>query len=179
MRNQEIVFRVEVRDDLVPVVTEISTDSAIFRIRFSRPLNPLSLRRGATRIMRPDGGGVSFTTLVSLDSKELILVPAATGGQLDLVLENLKRATADEYRCKCGQGNHDENSKLLRPQRNPEYKNSSERFPRRFRFTSTSASRRTTLIERRLEATSEEVNRWVTRNALGSVDPGGWFVYFR
>jgi hypothetical protein len=88
--DQEVAFQVEDPGQQPPSVTEVTTDPAGFRLRFSRGVNPLSLRRGATRILGPDGNSVGFTVLNSLDSRELFLVPTRSSGPLQLVLENLE-----------------------------------------------------------------------------------------
>jgi hypothetical protein len=88
--DQELAFQVETPGQDSPTVTEVATGPAGFRLRFSRGVNPLSLRLGATRIVGPDGSNVGFTVRNSLDSRELFLVPTRSAGPLQLVLENLE-----------------------------------------------------------------------------------------
>jgi hypothetical protein len=87
---QEIAIQIEKDEAGIAAVTEVSSDSGIFRVHFSHPVNPLTLRRKGTRLLKPDGTSVGFTTLTSSDQKEVTLVPDHTDAPLTLILEGIE-----------------------------------------------------------------------------------------
>jgi len=88
--KQEIAFQVARQEDTILEVTSVENVSSGIRIRFSRPVNPLTLRRGGLRLLRSDGTQVNFTLSASLDGTEVMLVPSSHSGALTIVHDKLE-----------------------------------------------------------------------------------------
>jgi hypothetical protein len=86
--DHEIVFQIEPPSAAQPEITSVTADNHGIHVSFSRAVNPLTLRR-KMQLAGPDGQSIDFTTLTTLDAKELILVPAARPWSL-LTLEGLE-----------------------------------------------------------------------------------------
>jgi len=85
----EIAIHVEDAPDEAPLLLTSERTPGGIHLRFSQPINPLTLHGGALRVAQLDGTSVPFSTSISLDGKELIVVPARSTGPLTVTLDGV------------------------------------------------------------------------------------------
>ncbi len=88
--DHEIAIRIPESTGDIPRVTSIDSDAATTRIHFSGPINPITLYRGGLKLLRSDGTSVAFTTEVSQDLQEVVLVPVEQAAPLTPVLDGVE-----------------------------------------------------------------------------------------
>jgi hypothetical protein len=74
--TQELPIRVENEVEDGRGEVEVVQAPGAIRMRFSGPVNPLTVLRGGVKLSAPDGAPVDFTTQTSMDGTVMLLMPA-------------------------------------------------------------------------------------------------------
>jgi methionine-rich copper-binding protein CopC len=88
--TQEVLIEVEKETDDPAGEVAVHQMPGAVRIRFARPVNPLTILRGGIRLLRSDGTPVNFTVQAGLDRREMTLVPATSAGPLTVLLDGVE-----------------------------------------------------------------------------------------
>jgi hypothetical protein len=88
--TEELEILVEWEADAAPGEVAVLRTPGAIRMKFSQPVNPLTVLRGGVKPLRPGGVSVDFTTQISIDRWEMLLAPAALPGPLTVVIDGLE-----------------------------------------------------------------------------------------